>query len=57
MGMRFRSLIGGAHGDVGFEAGDIIAVPAHKVDEWLAAGLIEAMPEPKTRRVSAEGSE
>ena len=39
--LRCRSTIGGAHGDTHFEAGDTIDVPAHKYDEWLAAGLIE----------------
>lgn len=37
----YRSLVGGAFGDVGFEAGDHIEVSSDKVEAWLAAGLIE----------------
>lgn len=44
---KYRSTISGAHGDVGFEVGDLIDVPDNKRDEWLAAGLIEAVPELK----------
>lgn len=40
---RYRSLIGGAIGDLGFEPGDIIEVPAAKEAEWLEAGLIEPL--------------
>ena len=50
-GMRYRSLISGAHGDVGFEPGDLIDVPDHKVAEWLAAGLIEPVRQPKPAKV------
>jgi hypothetical protein len=50
-GMRYKSLIGGAIGDVGFESGDMIDVPDHKVDEWLAAGLIEPAPQKKAKVV------
>lgn len=40
--MRYRSLIGGALGDVAFGPGDEIVPPSTaKADEWLAAGLIE----------------
>ncbi len=42
--MRYRSLVGGAIGDIGFEAGDLIDVPDDKVDVWLAGGLIEPDP-------------
>jgi hypothetical protein len=49
--MKHRSLIGGAIGDVGFEPGDLIEVPDHKVDEWLAAGLIEPAPQKKAKVV------
>ena len=38
--LRCRSLIGGAHRDHQFEAGDTVTVPADKYDEWLAAGCI-----------------
>ena len=40
--MECRSLIGGAFGDQGFEAGDMISVPKEKVGAWRAAKLIEA---------------
>jgi hypothetical protein len=40
---KYKSLIGGAIGDVGFEPGDLIDVPDNKVEVWLAAGLIEAV--------------
>lgn len=56
---KYRSLIGGAIGDVGFRAGDLIEVPDNKVDEWVAAGLIEAGPkrQPKVVEVfSADGA-
>jgi hypothetical protein len=45
--LKYKSLISGAHGNVGFEVGDLIDVPDNKCDEWLAAGLIEAVPELK----------
>lgn len=54
---KYKSLIGGSHGDRHFEAGDIIDVPDHKVDEWLAAGLIEALPQKKARVVDIFASD
>ena len=59
---KYRSLISGAHGDVGFEVGDLIDVPDNKRDEWLAAGLIEALPElklvkPKVQHVDVFASD
>lgn len=47
-GVRCRSRISGALGDISFEAGDMIEVPASKLEEWLAAGLID--PPPTTLR-------
>ena len=49
--MRYRSLIGGAIGDIGFDAGDLIDVPDDRVDVWLAAGLIEPVLVRRPRRV------
>lgn len=49
---KYKSLISGAHGDVGFEVGDLIDVPDNKVDEWLTAGLIEPLPRSQSRRIT-----
>lgn len=46
--MKYRSTIGGAIGDEGFEPGDLIEVPQAKEQEWLAAGLIEPVAEKRT---------
>ena len=53
--MKYRSLIGGAFGDAGFEVGDLIDVPDNKVDEWLDAGLIVPLPKSQTRRIVVIG--
>lgn len=54
---KYKSLVGGAIGDAGFEPGDLIDVPDNKVDDWLAAGLIEAPRKaPVVNIVSSDGA-
>lgn len=60
MAKHYRSLIGGALGEEGFEVGDLIPVPPEKEQLWLSLGLIEAVnlkqgkiPRPSEKEMAA----
>lgn len=50
----YISTIGGALGDLGFEPGDRIPVPADKEQLWLALGLIKPIEVRNSRLTSNE---